>query len=175
MSNIDRSGIFVEVVVFVGCILLIHLTVHSLTATPPPKCVWQVIESSKRWWKCRNRFDQIGFVPFNILEPIAHIDSPVTNKPPSVRHKRSHASHVTLSPVHTWVNSSVSLSLCSTFPQAPAPPPLAKTFSAVPPSPPALPQAPSPQRPRSLPPYSQHITAAEDTDKGTKLQYMLTV
>ncbi|XP_040922557.1 epidermal growth factor receptor kinase substrate 8-like protein 1 isoform X2 [Toxotes jaculatrix] len=91
----------------------------------------EVIESSKRWWKCRNRFNQIGFVPFNILEPIAHIDSPVTNKPPS----------------------------------APAPPPLAKTFSAVPPSPPSLPQAPthSPQRPRSLPAYNQ--PAAEDTDK----------
>lgn len=43
----------------------------------------EVIESSKRWWKCRNRFNQIGFVPFNILEPVAHADSPVTNKPPS--------------------------------------------------------------------------------------------
>ncbi|XP_041830789.1 epidermal growth factor receptor kinase substrate 8-like protein 1 isoform X2 [Melanotaenia boesemani] len=43
----------------------------------------EVIESSKRWWKCRNRFNQIGFVPFNILEPIAHIESPVTNRPPS--------------------------------------------------------------------------------------------
>uniref|UniRef100_A0A8D0D4E4 EPS8 signaling adaptor L1b n=1 Tax=Sander lucioperca TaxID=283035 RepID=A0A8D0D4E4_SANLU len=42
----------------------------------------EVIESSKRWWKCRNRFDQIGFVPFNILDPLAHIDSPVNNKPP---------------------------------------------------------------------------------------------
>ncbi|XP_068439105.1 epidermal growth factor receptor kinase substrate 8-like protein 1 [Clinocottus analis] len=43
----------------------------------------EVIESSKRWWKCRNRFDQIGFVPFNILDPLARVDSPVTNKPPS--------------------------------------------------------------------------------------------
>ncbi|KAM9837691.1 epidermal growth factor receptor kinase substrate 8-like protein 1 isoform 2-T2 [Aulostomus maculatus] len=43
----------------------------------------EVIESSKRWWKCRNRYDQIGFVPFNILEPVAHVESPVTNKPPS--------------------------------------------------------------------------------------------
>ncbi|GLD61373.1 epidermal growth factor receptor kinase substrate 8-like protein 1 [Lates japonicus] len=43
----------------------------------------EVIESSKRWWKCRNRFNQIGIVPFNILEPVAHIDSPVTNRPPS--------------------------------------------------------------------------------------------
>ncbi|XP_045571681.1 epidermal growth factor receptor kinase substrate 8-like protein 1 [Salmo salar] len=42
----------------------------------------EVIESSKRWWKCRNNFDQIGFVPFNILEPLSalnnnHRDSPV--------------------------------------------------------------------------------------------------
>ncbi|XP_029933319.1 epidermal growth factor receptor kinase substrate 8-like protein 1 isoform X2 [Myripristis murdjan] len=89
----------------------------------------EVIESSKRWWKCRNRFNEVGFVPFNILEPVAHIDSPVNTKPP----------------------------------KAPAPPPL--TSSVVPPSPPTPPQAPSPQRPRSLPPYSQHIPAAEDTDR----------
>uniref|UniRef100_A0A8C2X5Z5 EPS8 signaling adaptor L1b n=1 Tax=Cyclopterus lumpus TaxID=8103 RepID=A0A8C2X5Z5_CYCLU len=49
----------------------------------------EVIESSKRWWKCRNRFDQIGFVPFNILDPLAHVDSPVNNKPPNVRHKNT--------------------------------------------------------------------------------------
>lgn len=92
----------------------------------------EVVESSKRWWKCRNRFNQVGFVPFNILEPVAHIDSPVTSRPPS----------------------------------APAPPPLAKTFSTVPPSPPAPPHTPSPsaQRPRSLPAYSQHIPAADDTE-----------
>ncbi|KAK2893979.1 epidermal growth factor receptor kinase substrate 8-like protein 1a [Channa argus] len=33
----------------------------------------EVIESSKRWWKCRNRFDQIGFIPFNILEPLTAV------------------------------------------------------------------------------------------------------
>ncbi|KAK2833622.1 hypothetical protein Q5P01_017511 [Channa striata] len=33
----------------------------------------EVVESSKRWWKCRNRFDQIGFVPFNILEPLSSV------------------------------------------------------------------------------------------------------
>ncbi|XP_035386252.1 epidermal growth factor receptor kinase substrate 8-like protein 1a isoform X1 [Electrophorus electricus] len=32
----------------------------------------QVIDSSKRWWKCRNTYDEIGFVPSNILEPIDH-------------------------------------------------------------------------------------------------------
>ncbi|XP_072229032.1 epidermal growth factor receptor kinase substrate 8-like protein 1 [Leuresthes tenuis] len=93
----------------------------------------EVIESSKRWWKCRNRFNQVGFVPFNILEPMAHIDSPVSNRPPS----------------------------------APAPPPLAKNFSAVPPSPPALHRAPShsPQHPRRLPAYNQHVPAGDETDK----------
>ncbi|KAJ8250966.1 hypothetical protein GJAV_G00215670 [Gymnothorax javanicus] len=34
----------------------------------------EVIESSKRWWKCRNRYDQIGFVPFNILEPLSAVN-----------------------------------------------------------------------------------------------------
>uniref|UniRef100_A0A672PMF0 Eps8 like 1b n=1 Tax=Sinocyclocheilus grahami TaxID=75366 RepID=A0A672PMF0_SINGR len=46
----------------------------------------EVIESSKRWWKCRNKFNEVGFVPFNILEPVTHIDNPVlqkTPKPPS--------------------------------------------------------------------------------------------
>nr|XP_061807924.1 epidermal growth factor receptor kinase substrate 8-like protein 1 [Nerophis lumbriciformis] len=42
----------------------------------------EVLESSKRWWKVRNRFNQVGFVPFNILEPIEHVESPVTIKPP---------------------------------------------------------------------------------------------
>ncbi|XP_056593950.1 epidermal growth factor receptor kinase substrate 8-like protein 1 isoform X1 [Triplophysa dalaica] len=46
----------------------------------------EVIESSKRWWKCRNKFNEVGFVPFNLLEPITHIDNPVmrrTPKPPA--------------------------------------------------------------------------------------------
>lgn len=46
----------------------------------------EVIESSKRWWKCRNKFNEVGFVPFNILEPVTHVDNPVkhrTPKPPA--------------------------------------------------------------------------------------------
>lgn len=52
----------------------------------------QVLESSKRWWKCRNRFEQIGFVPSNILGPVEHVESssPVTSRPPSVRHAHTH-------------------------------------------------------------------------------------
>ncbi|KAK5856465.1 hypothetical protein PBY51_008057 [Eleginops maclovinus] len=34
----------------------------------------EVIDSSKRWWKCQNRFDQIGFVPSNILEPLSALN-----------------------------------------------------------------------------------------------------
>ncbi|KAI4905435.1 hypothetical protein NFI96_016628 [Prochilodus magdalenae] len=47
----------------------------------------QVIESSKRWWKCRNSYDQIGFVPSNILEPVNHTepDSHVVMRKPSTR------------------------------------------------------------------------------------------
>ncbi|XP_037547297.1 epidermal growth factor receptor kinase substrate 8-like protein 1 [Nematolebias whitei] len=93
----------------------------------------EVIESSKRWWKCRNRFNQIGFVPFNILEPAAHVESPVSSRPPN----------------------------------APAAPPLPKTLSGVPPSPPVLSLTPShsPQRPHSLPPYSQHAPVSEEAER----------
>uniref|UniRef100_A0A8C2A5C2 Eps8 like 1b n=1 Tax=Cyprinus carpio TaxID=7962 RepID=A0A8C2A5C2_CYPCA len=42
----------------------------------------EVVESSKRWWKCRNKFNEVGFVPFNILEPVTHIDNPVLHKTP---------------------------------------------------------------------------------------------
>ncbi|XP_010892841.2 epidermal growth factor receptor kinase substrate 8-like protein 1 isoform X2 [Esox lucius] len=46
----------------------------------------EVVESSKRWWKCRNCFNEVGFVPFNILEPVTHMNGPVnmtTPKPPA--------------------------------------------------------------------------------------------
>ncbi|KAJ7985033.1 hypothetical protein DPEC_G00360930 [Dallia pectoralis] len=42
----------------------------------------EVVESSKRWWKCRNRFNEVGFVPFNILEPVAHINGSANMKTP---------------------------------------------------------------------------------------------
>ncbi|XP_052400673.1 epidermal growth factor receptor kinase substrate 8-like protein 1 isoform X2 [Carassius gibelio] len=39
----------------------------------------EVLESSKRWWKCRNEYGQIGFVPHNLLEPINHAEVDSTN------------------------------------------------------------------------------------------------
>lgn len=52
--------------------------------------------------------------------------------------------------------------------QAPAPPPLNKSITPVPPSPPALLSTPShsPQRPRTSPTGSQHVPVADETDKG---------
>ncbi|XP_066498634.1 epidermal growth factor receptor kinase substrate 8-like protein 1a [Hoplias malabaricus] len=49
--------------------------------------VLQVIESSKRWWKCRNSYEQIGFVPSNILEPVNHTepDSHIVMRNPSMK------------------------------------------------------------------------------------------
>ncbi|KAM9394341.1 epidermal growth factor receptor kinase substrate 8-like protein 1a isoform 2-T2 [Pholidichthys leucotaenia] len=41
----------------------------------------EVLEVSKRWWKCRNRFEQIGFVPHNILEPLSALSNTVKNDP----------------------------------------------------------------------------------------------
>ncbi|KAG7264991.1 hypothetical protein CRUP_017151 [Coryphaenoides rupestris] len=106
----------------------------------------EVIESSKRWWKCRNRFNEVGFVPSNILEPAEHIDTLLPSQ-------------------HS--------------PKVPAPPPamtLAKTFPAAPPMAPlATPshrnQSPV-QRPRSMHLYSQHIPAAEDSEKGVSCPHL---
>ncbi|XP_042361829.1 epidermal growth factor receptor kinase substrate 8-like protein 1a [Plectropomus leopardus] len=69
----------------------------------------EVIESSKRWWKCRNRFDQIGFVPFNILEPLSALnntgrDSPVVrreSKKTAITPRPKYFSYAPPSPVGT--------------------------------------------------------------------------
>ncbi|XP_049418912.1 epidermal growth factor receptor kinase substrate 8-like protein 1 isoform X1 [Epinephelus fuscoguttatus] len=100
----------------------------------------EVIESSKRWWKCRNRYNQIGFVPFNILDSMTHIDSPVTSPSPRV-------------PVPPPLHSS----------QRPF-----SAVAPTPPTPPQA-TTHSPQRPRSLPPYSQHVPSAEDPDTKVML------
>uniref|UniRef100_A0A4W5JNV5 EPS8 signaling adaptor L1a n=1 Tax=Hucho hucho TaxID=62062 RepID=A0A4W5JNV5_9TELE len=48
----------------------------------------EVIESSKRWWKCRNNFDQIGFVPFNILEPLSALNNNYRDSPVVLRQSK---------------------------------------------------------------------------------------
>ncbi|KAF4093006.1 hypothetical protein AMELA_G00027170 [Ameiurus melas] len=47
----------------------------------------QVLHSSGRWWKCRNSYDQIGFVSSNILEPVnqTELDSSVIMRKPSTK------------------------------------------------------------------------------------------
>lgn len=39
------------------------------------KCVLQVLEDDKQWWKLRNRSGQAGYVPFNILD-VVKIEEP---------------------------------------------------------------------------------------------------
>lgn len=76
----------------------------------------QVIESSKRWWKCRNYFNQVGFVPFNILQPTTHVESPVSSRPPSVR-----PAHMTCC-AQAWTLLSVNSRFLSDPPHLPHPP-----------------------------------------------------
>ncbi|XP_026180185.1 epidermal growth factor receptor kinase substrate 8-like protein 1a isoform X2 [Mastacembelus armatus] len=71
--------------------------------------ILEAIESSNRWWKCRNRFGQIGFVPFNILEPVSALnnggeDSPVVRRESTktpVTPKTKYFSYAPSSPVGT--------------------------------------------------------------------------
>ncbi|XP_037545499.1 epidermal growth factor receptor kinase substrate 8-like protein 1a [Nematolebias whitei] len=41
----------------------------------------EVLDSSKRWWKCRNHYNQIGFLPYNILEPLSAVNDAETDNP----------------------------------------------------------------------------------------------
>lgn len=67
----------------------------------------KVIESSKRWWKCRNRFDQIGFVPFNILEPLSALNSPVGDSSLVHRESKVQYRHCTQAHKALWLIVSV--------------------------------------------------------------------
>lgn len=41
----------------------------------------EVLDSSKNWWKCRNTYDEIGFVPSNILEPLSAVSNTKKDHP----------------------------------------------------------------------------------------------
>nr|XP_061805403.1 epidermal growth factor receptor kinase substrate 8-like protein 1 [Nerophis lumbriciformis] len=59
----------------------------------------EILDSSKRWWKCRNRFDQIGFVPHNILEPMSALNNACVEKPSPISPCTTFFPHAPLSPV----------------------------------------------------------------------------
>ncbi|CAL1589075.1 unnamed protein product [Knipowitschia caucasica] len=64
----------------------------------------EVIESSKHWWKCRNRFDQIGFVPHNILEPLSELNK--TEERATVVRKETKTALVPRSKYYSYVPTS---------------------------------------------------------------------
>uniref|UniRef100_A0A3Q2VXB6 EPS8 signaling adaptor L1a n=1 Tax=Haplochromis burtoni TaxID=8153 RepID=A0A3Q2VXB6_HAPBU len=64
----------------------------------------EVIDSSKRWWKCRNSYGEIGFVPFNILEPVSALNK--MEKDGSVVHRESQAGPVPHSKRFSYTPSS---------------------------------------------------------------------
>lgn len=126
--------------------------------------VGQVIESSKRWWKCRNSFNQVGFVPFNILQPTSHVESPVSSRPPSVR-----PAHMTCC-AQAWTLLSVNSRLLSDPPH-PIPsscrlPSRRPSRRLSPPSHPAL-RFCTPQTPRSVR-AAYHLTASTDQLRTTR-------
>lgn len=49
-----------------------HTAATNVIATSSPL---QVLESADRWSKCRNRFEEIGCVPSNILEPLSALNA----------------------------------------------------------------------------------------------------
>ncbi|KAK5598785.1 hypothetical protein CRENBAI_004332 [Crenichthys baileyi] len=41
----------------------------------------EVLDSSKRWWRCQNTYNEIGFVPSNILEPLSAVNNTKRDHP----------------------------------------------------------------------------------------------
>uniref|UniRef100_A0AAV2LG50 SH3 domain-containing protein n=1 Tax=Knipowitschia caucasica TaxID=637954 RepID=A0AAV2LG50_KNICA len=97
--------------------------------------VLEVLESSKCWWKCRNRFNEVGFVPHNMLEPMVHVESPPANSP-----------NVPALPPAPKLDNRLSLNV------------------PIPPAPPMA-HSPSPKRPVSMPPFFSHIPVGDDSEK----------
>lgn len=65
----------------------------------------EVIDSSKRWWKCQNSYGEIGFVPFNILEPLSALNK--TGRAGPLVHRESKAGLVPRTKYYSYTPSSV--------------------------------------------------------------------
>lgn len=133
----------------------------AATDVIPASSPLQVLESSDRWSKCRNRFEEIGCVPSNILEPLSALSTAESSVVYREVPTRLTASRPCM---HSgfWLTPP-----CLSCQQRTSNPPRARFFSYAPSSPIGTSSPPiSPARPQSM--VLPSTLQGEDGDRGNR-------